>query len=211
MNQVSNLGEPKRRPGGRTADVTERVHRAIVELLVEGGVEACTFSAVAERAAVDRSTLYRRFPERWDAIIDAIMARCAEEIMPEIGDSFAGDLSFVLRQLRDTLETPFGQAVMSAGIEIRASHGGAYPRAYFDLRMNQLAPMFDAAIARGELTPDVDREALFTLAAGPIFFRTFIAGREVDDDFIHGIVSNVCWLHCSPSAAAKLSLPARMA
>ena len=77
--------------------------------------------------------------------------------------------------------------------------------------MAQLDPMFDAAIERGELPAEVDREALFTAAAGPIYFRMFIAARGVDDDFIDAIVSSVCWLHCSPSVAAKLSLPARMA
>jgi hypothetical protein len=61
------------------------------------------------------------------------------------------------------------------------------------------------------LGSDTDREGLFTAAAGPIYFRMFIAGRQVDEDFIHSVVSKVCWLYCSPSAAAKLSLPARMA
>jgi AcrR family transcriptional regulator len=187
------------------------VHEAIVQLLVESGVEACTFSAVAERAGVERSTLYRRFPDRWDAIIDALMAVAAADLMPDLGESFAGDLTSVLRKLRDVLETPIGQAVLTAAIALRANDGNDYPRAYFDRRMAQLDPMFDTAIARGELSPEVDREALFTFAAGPIYFRTFIVSRPVDDDFVHDVVSKVCWLYCSPSVAAKLSLPARIA
>jgi hypothetical protein len=71
--------------------------------------------------------------------------------------------------------------------------------------------MFEAAISRGELPAYVDREALFTAAAGPIYFRMFIAGRPVDEEYIASIVSSICWLYCSPSAAAKLSLPARIA
>ena len=59
--------------------------------------------------------------------------------------------------------------------------------------------------------PDVDREALFTVAAGAIYFRTFIAARDVDDDFIDMVVGLVCWQYCSPSTAAKLSLPGRLA
>lgn len=211
MNQVSTSKAPHRRPGGRTADTTNRVHEAIVQLLVESGVEACTFSAVAERAGVERSTLYRRFPDRWDAIIDALMAVAAADLMPDLGESFAGDLTSVLRKLRDVLETPIGQAVLTAAIALRANDGNDYPRAYFDRRMAQLDPMFDTAIARGELSPEVDREALFTFAAGPIYFRTFIVSRPVDDDFVHDVVSKVCWLYCSPSVAAKLSLPARIA
>ena len=196
-----------RRPGGRTADVTARVHQAIVDLLIDGGVAACTFSAVAERAGIERSTLYRRFPDRWDAIIEALMARAASDIMPDLGDNFADDLRSVLVRLRDVLETPLGSAVLAAAVELRAADGAEYPRAYFAQRMRQLKPMFDAAVIRGELHPDVDREELFTFAAGSIYFRMFIAGRPVDNGFIDSIVDNVCRLYCE---SEEVPLSARM-
>jgi AcrR family transcriptional regulator len=212
VNQLStSSGSKARRPGGRTAEITHRVRDAIIDLLIDGGAQACTIKAVAKRAGIERSTLYRRFPDKWEAIIDALMARAAADVMPSLGDSFAEDLRSVLRKLKATLESPLGPALLAAAVELRTHDGGDYPRAYFDRRMAQLAPMFDAAIKRGELPASVDREALFTSAAGPIYFRMFIAGRAVDEDFIQSIVSSTCWLHCSPSAAAKLSLPARIA
>lgn len=201
----------RRRPGGRTADVTERVHRAITELIVEGGVGACTFSAVAERAGVERSTLYRRFPDRWDAIIETWMERARMDVMPDLGASFAEDLTSVLRKLIEILESRLGPALLKVAAELRARDDEEYSRTYFDARMAQLEPMFQAAIKRGELPAEVDRESLFSAAAGPIYFRMFIASRRIDEDFIRAIVSNVCWLYCTPSAAAKLSLPARIA
>ena len=200
-----------KRPGGRTADVTARIHKAIIDIIVDEGVAACTVSAVAERAGVQRSTLYRRFPDRWDAIIDAVMARAAADVMPNLTGSFAGDLRSVLRKLVETLESPFGPALLAIAAELRASSGSDYSRAFFDQRMAQLAPMFDAALERGEIAADTDREALFTFAAGAIYFRTFIAARGVDDDFIDSTVALVCWQFCSPSTAAKLSLPGRLA
>jgi AcrR family transcriptional regulator len=210
VNQVSATGRA-RRPGGRTADVTRRVQEAIIELLIEGGVQGCTIKAVAERAGVERSTLYRRFPDKWEAIIDALMARAAADVMPDLGHAFAEDLASVLGKLKGTLESPLGPALVEVAIELRANDGAEYPRAYFSRRMEQLGPMFEAAIRRGELPAHVDREALFTAAAGPIYFRMFIAGRPVDEEYIASIVSSICWLYCSPSAAAKLSLPARIA
>ena len=108
MNQVSIKNGPKKRPGGRSADVTERVHKAITELIVEGGFEACTFSAVAERAGIERSTLYRRFPDRWDAIIETWMERARQDAVPDLGASFAEDLMSVLRKLVEILESPLG-------------------------------------------------------------------------------------------------------
>ena len=187
--------EVARRPGGRTADVTQRVHDAILELLVEAGVQGCTFSAVAERAGIERSTLYRRFPDRWEAIIDALMARAARDVLPDLGARFADDLRSVLRKLRDTLDSPLGPAVLAVAIELQSGSANGYPRAYFDRRMAQLDPMFDAAVARGELPADIDRETLFSLAAGPIYFRAFIADRTVEDAFIEQIVDNVWRLY----------------
>jgi len=165
----------------------------------------------AERAGIERSTLYRRFPDRWDAIIDTWMERARMDVMPDLGTNFAEDLTSVLRRLTEVLESRLGPALLRVAAELRARDDRDFSRAYFDARMDQLAPMFDAAIRRGELPADVDRETLFTFAAGPIYFRMFIASRRVDDDFLRAIVHNVCWLYCSPSSAAKLSLPARMA
>ena len=45
----------KQRPGGRTAEVTQRVFAATMDLLVVGGFEAVTFQEVAERAGVGRA------------------------------------------------------------------------------------------------------------------------------------------------------------
>ena len=191
--------------------MTQRVHRAVTELLMEGGARACTFKAVAERADIDRSTLYRRYADRWDMVIDSMILRAEEEVRPDLGQSFPEDLTSVLRKLAKLLESPLGPTIMSVAADFRAHSRSDYSRTFFDRRMAQLEPMFEAAIERGELSPKVDREALFTSAAGPIYFRMFIAARGVDDEFIASIVSSVCWLHCSPSVAAKLSLPARIA
>lgn len=210
-NQPAMHTNSRRRPGGRTAETTRKVHAAIIELLIEGGTQACTIKAVAERAGIERSTLYRRFPHKWDAIVDALMKRAADEIMPDLGNSFAEDLTSVLRKLVAVLETPLGPAVLAVAAELRSNDASGLPASYFEQRMEQLAPMFGAAIARGELAPDVDRQTLFSLAAGPIYFGMFIVGRTIDDDFVQMIVEKICRLYCPPATAVELSLPPRMA
>ena len=188
-----NVGK---RPGGRTAEVTARIQDAIIGLIAEGGVDSCSFSAVAERAGVERSTVYRRFPDRWQAIIDALTTRAGADILPDLGRSFARDLRSTMRKLRDTLESPYGPALLAVVGALREGSGRRHARRFFDTRLAQLAPMFEAAIARGELPPNVDREALIAFAAGPIYFRMFIAAQPVDNRFIDGIVSSVCATFC---------------
>src|SRR5206468_2845930 len=110
-------------------------HQAITELLVEGGPDACTFSAVAERAGIERSTLYRRFPDRWDAIIETCLERARMDVMPDLGASFAEDLASVLRKLVEALESPFGPALLKVAAELRLRADSDDTRAYFDVRM----------------------------------------------------------------------------
>jgi len=200
-----------KRPGGRTAEVRSRINQAVLDLIIEGGPDACTFSAVAERAHVERSTLYRRYPDRWELMIEAFLDRAEADVLPDAADNFADGLASVLRKLAAQLESPVGSALITAAGALRSTSGTDYSRGFFDRRMAQLDPMFDAAIRRGELAGTVDREALFTAAAGQIYFRIFIAARGADEHFIQSVVSSVCWLFCSPSVAAKVSLPARLA
>ena len=194
---MTTRAKPGSRPGGRTAGVTARVNQAVLELVVEGGSQACSYARVAERSGVDRSTLYRRYSDRWEMMIDAFMALAATDIVPDLRGGFAADLKSVLVRLVRHLESPLGPALVSLAGELRAAHAGDYSRAYFDRRMIQLDPMFDGAIARGELPADVDREEVFTSVAGPVYFRLFIAARAIDEDWLDALVEKVCWLYCA--------------
>jgi len=182
----------QRRPGGRTADVTRRINQAVLELLAEGGLDACTFQNIAARAGIERSTLYRRNPDRWPTIIDAIIDFAERETAPHDTGSFRGDLRATLLNLAKALNGPLGPALVSVAAALQ---GGAAPgegERFWKSRMKRLDPMFDKAIDRGELRFDIDREELFSMAAGPIYFRRFIASRLVDDQWVEKIVDDIC-------------------
>src|SRR4051812_1818049 len=167
-----------------------------MELVVEQGAGACTFSAVAARAGVDRSTLYRRYSDEWEMRLDALLAHAGDDVIPDSTGSLAGDLKSVALKLVEQLQSPLGPALMATAAELRVHSGGDYSRAYFDRRMEQLRPMFASAVARGELRDDTDTEELFSMVAGPIYFRIFIAARGVDAAWIDRLVESVCWLFC---------------
>lgn len=185
-----------RRPGGRTAAVTKRVNQACLELVIERGAAACTFGAVAARAGVERSTLYRRYSDEWEMRLDAILAHAGNDVIPDSSGTLAGDLKSVACKLVEQLESPLGPAVVGTAAELRTHSGQDYSRAFFDRRMEQLKSMFDAATARGELPPETDTEEMFSMIAGPIYFRMFIAARPVEPAWIDRLVESICWLFC---------------
>lgn len=69
---------------------------------------------------------------------------------------------------------------------------------FWQSRRKQLAPMYESAIARGELPADVDRDELFAMAAGPIYFRKFVSSQPLTDDWVRKVVDRVCDHYCLP-------------
>lgn len=193
-----------RRPGGRTADVSRRVQEAVLELLVEGGLPACTISNVADRAQIERSTLYRRFGDRWAMMIDAILDFAEREaaVTRSLG-SFAEDLRFLLNRMAEILATPMGPAVWAVGAALRAGAAPEHRFRFWNTRLQQIVPIVDAAVERGELPRDVHAEEVFAFAAGAVHFRMLVIGLDVDSATVERIVEHVCRLFCCSPAASR--------
>jgi len=193
---VSEENGRQRRPGGRTADITRRINEAVLSLLIEGGIDACTFQNVAARAGIERSTLYRRNPDRWTTIVDAITDLTDRETPFNDSGSFQADLNDTLQQLAMILSGPLGPPIMSVAAALQAGHAPQETGRFWANRQEQIRPMFDAAIARQELPADINQDDVFAMAAGPLFFRTFVIGRPADDQFIAKVVDLVCHRYC---------------
>lgn len=189
----------QRRPGGRTADVTRRINQAILELLAEGGIDACTFQNVAAKAGIERSTLYRRNPDRWPTIMGAIIDLAERETAIFATGSFRSDLESTLGNLVNILNSALGPALVEVAAILQSGVAPGQTERFWESRRRLLAPMFDGAISRGELPPDVDRDELFAMAAGPIYFRKFIAGQPIDQSWVATVVDLVCERYCLKS------------
>jgi AcrR family transcriptional regulator len=195
VESTSSVVEPTRRPGGRTAEVTRRVKDAVLELLVDGGISACTFAAVAERAEVERSTLYRRYGDRWAMMIDAILDHSEDEAAAVSLGSFREDLRFVLGRMTEILATPLGPALWAVGAALRAGSAPEHRTRFWETRVGQILPIVEDAKARGELAADVDAEEVFAFAMGAVHFRMLVIGERVDLKTVDQIVDDVCRLY----------------
>lgn len=176
--------------------MTRRVNAAVLELLVEGGLTACTFSNVAERAGIERSTLYRRYPDRWECMIDAVSDLTERETPSFSSGSFAEDLRVLLNRTAEVLATPLGPAVWAVGAALRGGAAPEHAQRFWETRLKQIQPMIDAAVERGELKRGADAEELFTFASGAVHFRMLIIGKPATPEVIDRIVERVCELYC---------------
>jgi AcrR family transcriptional regulator len=197
MASTIQNGEIRHRPGGRTAETSDRIAAAIVELLVERGADECTFTNVAEIADVERSTLYRRYQNRWDMISQALFRHHRIDFAIEATGDFRADMTAHLHKIAASLESTPGRAMVVAAAMARvdrAPEGGRY----WSNRRDQLQPVIDAAVKSGQIRPGIEPDELFAASDGPLFFRMLIAAAPVDEVFIAQVVDNLCALYCLP-------------
>jgi len=181
-----------RRPGGRTAAVGGRVGGAALALLAEGGFHACTFQAVAARAGVNRSTLYRRWRTEAALVLDAIATGVDAEIVVADTGSLAGDLRAALTRLAAFLDSSVGRASVSAALHLETDGATlGQRRRLWARRWETIAPIFERARDRGELAAGVDTEALLAAAAGALYFRVIVSAEPLDARWVRTIAALV--------------------
>jgi len=174
--------DKRRRPGGRAAEVVAAVHAATVALLQEQGYERLEIPAIAERAGVNKTSIYRRWPGKAELVMDVALARMRLEVpLPDTG-SLHGDLSALLRTIAAALATPFVsgllRALISRGDEPEAL---AVRQRFWGERYEVSGELLRRAVARGDLPPDTDTRLLLEMAVAPLFFRSLISGLAVGD------------------------------
>jgi AcrR family transcriptional regulator len=180
-----------RRPGGRTAQTSEKVFDAVFDLLIEGGYEAVTFQAVAERANVGRATIYRRWTDSGSLVAEAVRARAAEQIVTSDTGSLRSDLKDVLGQIVRFISSPIGRAALLASFGDQNHDSDALPHeARWATRWRDIEPIFERAKARGELRAGMDTEMLFAQLAGAIYFRLFVIADLPNEGWIERILDH---------------------
>ncbi len=162
-------------PAPRGRPRSEQADRAIVEaaldVVADGGVDAFCVEAVAARAGVGKTTIYRRFPNR-SALLTEALATLNDELpdAPDTG-SVRGDLVALLEGWRSRHDCTHAGKVMARMLGAARSHPELFAR-YFDQvvepRRERFRDVFRRAAARGEVRDDVDLELLVSAIIGPM-------------------------------------------
>ncbi|WP_137147389.1 TetR/AcrR family transcriptional regulator [Mycolicibacterium sp. CR10] len=176
-------------------EMTAAITEAVLDELAEQGFSRLSMEAVAKRAGVGKSALYRRWASKQDMAL-AVIAEfsVAKATFPDTG-SLRGDMRAALDALMDWLTHPrFSRilpdlvAEMARNPELAAlvesMTGGP--------RREQAAAMFQRAIERGELHPDVDMELALDLLAAPLYWRLVVRAVDVGPGYLDAVTAMMC-------------------
>jgi AcrR family transcriptional regulator len=191
-HRLTTKGAPRPRVGGRSARVVTEVLAATLEVFAEQGYVGLSFEAVALRAGVNKTTVYRRWPNKAELLGAALMSLRDEDPAPPDTGSLREDLLQLLRHVAARMATPRWRAVMQSLIL-----GNADPEIQAllqhlrDTRPSIPVSVIERAIKRRELPKGSDPELIAAALLGPIHTRTHWKRQSVDDAFIRGLVNLV--------------------
>ncbi len=160
------------RPGGRTAAVRSAVLTSTADLLIEKGLVGLELTAVADRAGVGKSTVYRRWGTV-SALVDDLLADMAETSRPRpttgsLRDDLVSVARLIQRTLADRRQGSLFKAILAAGTcDARTAEALA---GFYQVRIDEMAPIILDAIERGEAPRGTDPAAVIRYVSAPLYY-----------------------------------------
>ena len=162
--------------------VDEKILAAAIEVIENSGTLAIKVDDVAEVAGVNKTTIYRRYPERGELVLAAIRAVANAEVpIPDTG-SLRGDLTALAEAVASVVTSPLGRALLSAAadtpefVELRIG--------YWEGRFSAASEIIHRAATRGECRGDVDAPLLVEVMVAPIHFRAIQTSGAITAEFV---------------------------
>ena len=165
-------------------EITTAIRMAIMQELAEVGYGRFSIEAVARRAGVAKTAVYRRWNSKLDMVLEIISEVVGRRLaLPDTG-SLRGDLEILMRVGARALQHPLASQIIPDLLAEAARNPQIAETLRGALWVNQRdvgVLIVDRAIARGELPEGADPDVAIDLIVGPLYWRLAIARRGLPD------------------------------
>ncbi|MGW0467436.1 TetR/AcrR family transcriptional regulator [Streptomyces sp. NPDC003027] len=184
---------PRGRTGRpRSAETDTAILEACRAALVELGWSKLTIGDVAGRAGVAKTTLYRRWGNKNELVVDAVAVLFDELELPDLG-SLRADIEHVVLQFAALLQRPETRTALMAVVAESTRDEPLRERIRGSIVERQKRLVLEGrrrAQERGELPADRDPETIdeiddliFDVVAGAVVHRALVSAEPVDREW----------------------------
>ncbi|MDZ8223342.1 TetR/AcrR family transcriptional regulator [Nostoc sp. ChiVER01] len=168
MNKQIN--SPSGRP--RSIHANQAIVQATLDLLAEVGYESMSIEAIASRAGVGKTTIYRRYTSKEELVADAIESLRDDLVIPDTG-RFWGDMDILINNAAKKIDSPLGRQTLALIISTASSNpqfAEVYWTKYTKLRREAFSKVLERAKSRGEIHKDADVDLIIDLVSGSLYY-----------------------------------------
>ena len=163
--------KPKRgRP--RSIESHQAILEAALSLLAEVGFEAMSIEAIASRAGVGKTTVYRRYAGKEELVAAAIESIREEVAIADTG-SLWGDLDAIIENAAQTTLSPLGRqavAMIISSASTNSQFAQLYWKNYLQPRKQAFSVVIERAKARNEVKAELDPGLVFDTMSGIMLY-----------------------------------------
>lgn len=181
----------------RSAEADTAILAATIEEFAVSGYEGLRVEAIAERAGVAKSTIYRRYPNKNDLLQAALWQAQSTEPPIPCTESLEDDLFVVACRLRDKFASDDVGRLIPTIVDAASRHPefATAHRAFVAERRRGGLERLRTAISQGELSADTDVEMFMDMVGGAIFYRSYVSGTSLDDDTLRRLIRSTLEAH----------------
>lgn len=184
----------RRRGRPRSVQARTAILAAAGQLLLEGGLPACTMEAIAARARVSKATIYRWWPSRGAVALEGILEETRDSIEIPEGLSTQEALRFQINGLiglfRDSRCGPLMRALI-AQAQSDDDIARALRERWLGPRRAVAAAVIRSGIERGEVRTDVDVPVAADQMFAPVYYRLVFGHDRLDAELADRLVEQV--------------------
>jgi AcrR family transcriptional regulator len=185
----------KQRPeavrGGRPRSprIQQAILKAAARLVLERGFRALSIDAIAARAGVGRTTIYRRWPNKAAIVMDAFVGRVDPETLFQPARSYTESIRLQMRTMAKAFRGKDGALIRAllAEAQFDPDLAAALRERWTMPRRRMAIAYFRQGIQNGFLRPDVHPNAMIDMLYAPIYYRLQMGTGPLSDTYIDEI------------------------
>ncbi|WP_422770270.1 TetR/AcrR family transcriptional regulator [Plantactinospora sp. WMMC1484] len=187
----------RRAPAGAAVlrdEITVAIRQAVLQELAAVGYGRLSIEAVARRAGVGKTAIYRRWNSKLELVLEIVTRIAGQSLpLPDTG-SLTGDLDVLLRIVARALRHRLASQIVPDLLAEAARNPEIAGTLQQALRANQQdvgRQLIDRAVARGELPAGTDPDLAVDLIVGPLYWRLAVSRTALPDAYLSRLAAAV--------------------
>ncbi|MGH3735598.1 MAG: TetR/AcrR family transcriptional regulator [Micromonosporaceae bacterium] len=173
-------------------DITLALRQALLEELAAVGFGRLSIGAVARRAGVAKTAVYRRWSNKLEMVLDVVSEVAGQNLtLPDTG-SLTGDLELALQLMAKALSHPLASQIIPDLLAEAARSpeiADTLQRALKATQQDIGVRLIDRAVERGEVPAGTDPDVAVDMVVGPLYWRLAVARRPLSESYLSRVAT----------------------
>jgi len=173
---------------------SEKSHKAVMDatrkMLMQMPVSKISIEAIAKKAGVGKTTIYRWWPNKSAVVMDAVLNQSIYTNILSTPRNAVEAVTAQLDKLSKQLTGKNGRVVAEILGEAQGDPDNIdyFTKIFLQDRYDKLFSYIEGGKKTGEFSADINTDNAIDIVLGPVFFR-LMTGQEMDTDFIEDMTT----------------------